>query len=189
MATTLLEREAQLGRIDELIADAGGGTGGVISIEGVAGIGKTELLRAARERASGAGLNVLSARGGELERDMAFGVARQLLELVVVGGSDDEQAALLDGAAELARGALGLAGGHAASSDQFAVVHGLYVHARLARLGDAAVPIARAAAVLGAGGAQQGQGAQAQAREPGAQARLQALQDDRFDHAGREAGA
>ena len=115
MATTLLEREVQLRRIDELIADAGGGTGGVISIEGVAGIGKTELLRAARERASGAGLNVLSARCGELERDMAFGVARQLLELAVVGGSDAEQAALLAGAAELARGALGLAGGQAAS--------------------------------------------------------------------------
>ena len=123
---TLLEREAQLVRIDELIAGAGDGKGGVISIEGVAGIGKTELLREACERASRAGLNVLSARGGELERDMAFGVARQLLELAVVGGSDDEQAALLDGAAELARGALGLAGGHAAPSDQFAVVHGLY---------------------------------------------------------------
>jgi len=40
---TLLEREAQLGRIDERIADAGGGTGSTISIEGVAGIGKTDL--------------------------------------------------------------------------------------------------------------------------------------------------
>jgi len=42
---TLLEREAQLGRLDELIAGAGGGTGGVISIEGVAGIGKRMLAR------------------------------------------------------------------------------------------------------------------------------------------------
>ena len=43
---------------------------------GEAGIGKSALLAAARERA--AGMRVLTAAGGSLERDFGFGVARQL---------------------------------------------------------------------------------------------------------------
>ena len=121
-----MEREAELGRIEELIVAAGAGTGSIVSIEGAAGIGKTAFLRAARERARGAGLKVLSARCGELERDMVFGVARQLLEPVVVRASDDDQAMLLAGAAELARGALGLADVRTPAGDPFAALHGLY---------------------------------------------------------------
>jgi len=100
--------------------------GSVVVIEGAAGIGKTELLRAARERGSRAGLNVLSARGGELERDMAFGVAQQLLEQVVLRGSHEQRAALLAGAADLARGALGLTDARSQTNDAFAALHGLY---------------------------------------------------------------
>jgi DNA-binding CsgD family transcriptional regulator len=123
---TLLEREAELRRFEELIEAAAGGSGSVAAIEGVAGIGKTELLAVVRERGSAAGIRVLAARGGELERDVAFGIARQLLERVVLEAPDDEQVALLAGAADLARGALGLGEGRTASSDAFAVHHGLY---------------------------------------------------------------
>ena len=52
--------------------------------EGPAGIGKSSLLAAARTAAA-ADLRVLSARGGELERELPFGIVRQLLEPVVAG--------------------------------------------------------------------------------------------------------
>jgi DNA-binding CsgD family transcriptional regulator len=123
--TRLLEREAQLERVDELLELALGGTGIVLAVEGAAGIGKTELLAAVRALAADRGFYVLSARGGELERDMAFGVARQLLEPAVVHSPAEQRDALLAGAAGLARGALGL-GDVGAPSDPFAALHGLY---------------------------------------------------------------
>ena len=63
----LLEREDELARVNVLITAAGNGHGGVLLISGPAGIGKTVLLEAARERAGQAGMRVLSGRGGELE--------------------------------------------------------------------------------------------------------------------------
>ena len=70
-------------------------------VEGPAGIGKTRLLSEARREAGEAGVRVLSARGGELEQELAFGVVRQLFEATV-------SEPLLEGAA--ARGAGGLRG-------------------------------------------------------------------------------
>jgi DNA-binding CsgD family transcriptional regulator/Tfp pilus assembly protein PilF len=57
--------------------------GGVALITGAGGIGKTRLLGAARAEAADAGMTVLSARCSALERDFAFGVARQVLEPVM----------------------------------------------------------------------------------------------------------
>lgn len=98
-------------------------------VEGGAGIGKSLLLEAARVRAEERGLQTLRARGGELERDFAYGVVRQLLERVTMQLSEVERAEVLSGAAALAAPALSLArsaegatGGDAA----FAVTHGLY---------------------------------------------------------------
>ena len=71
-------------------------------IEGPAGIGKTQLLLSANRMSQTAGLRILSARATELERDYAFGIARQWLEPVLVGASAAEQEALLEGAAGLA---------------------------------------------------------------------------------------
>ncbi|MQA75348.1 MAG: AAA family ATPase, partial [Solirubrobacterales bacterium] len=79
----LLERGAELGALDEAIAAAAAGDGGLVVIEGAPGIGKTVLLAAARERARAAGLEVLAARGAVLEREYPFGVARRLLEPVM----------------------------------------------------------------------------------------------------------
>jgi predicted ATP-dependent serine protease len=76
----VLERGGELRRIRSLIDRAAGGVGAVLCVEGEAGIGKTAMLQETRAMAERAGLAVLSARGGELERDFAHGVARQLYE-------------------------------------------------------------------------------------------------------------
>ena len=70
--------------------------------EGPAGIGKSSLLAAARTAAA-PDLRVLSARGGELERELPFGIVRQLLEPVVMASDAEEREALLAGAAALAK--------------------------------------------------------------------------------------
>jgi len=62
------------------------GSGGLVVIEGPAGIGKTSLLSGAIAVASARGLKILFARGAELEREFAFGVVRQLLEPALAGG-------------------------------------------------------------------------------------------------------
>ena len=56
------------------------GRGAAVVLEGPAGIGKTSLVAAARRLAADRGLRSLAARGGELERDFAYGVVRQLFE-------------------------------------------------------------------------------------------------------------
>src|SRR5262249_34990347 len=74
----LLERARELAVLEEATAEAARGTPGVVVIKGPAGIGKTSLLQAARHVAGSLGLRVLAARGGELERGLELGVARQL---------------------------------------------------------------------------------------------------------------
>jgi DNA helicase TIP49 (TBP-interacting protein) len=69
----LVEREAERVVIAELLAAAGRGSGGLLLVEGPAGIGKTRLLRIARDQAVHLGLGVLSASGSELERAFRSG--------------------------------------------------------------------------------------------------------------------
>jgi predicted ATPase len=105
----LLEREAEIATLVGLAeALARSGQGGAVLIEGVAGIGKSSLLRAliaaARDRGD---LRVLSARGTELELELAFGGVRQIFGPVVsLPASEREQ--LLTGPAALAASVLGL---------------------------------------------------------------------------------
>src|SRR5215468_5626835 len=56
----LYEREGELARVDALLAATRAGRGGVLLVTGPAGIGKTVLLGAARERAGQAGMRVLA---------------------------------------------------------------------------------------------------------------------------------
>src|SRR5215218_10981196 len=98
----LLEREGDLAILGGLLAYARAGEGRLAVIEGPAGIGKTRLLEEARAAADGLGLEVLQARGGELERDFGFGVVRQLLEPRVAVAEESERAQLFAGAAGLA---------------------------------------------------------------------------------------
>ena len=132
----LLERSEELGAIRVAAqAVAADGEGRAVVVEGPAGIGKTELVAAARDDASDAGLTPLTARATELERAFGFGVVRQLFEPVVQSGDGAafeggarRAAALLD--VELDEPAylpLGPEGG-------FAALHGLYrLTANLAR--------------------------------------------------------
>jgi hypothetical protein len=84
-AEPLLERNEELARIESALAEARMGRGTFLVIERPAGIGKTALLAAARTVAADAGMHVLRSRGAELERpDLlqgAAGVAAGLLGL------------------------------------------------------------------------------------------------------------
>jgi DNA-binding CsgD family transcriptional regulator len=126
----LYEREGELARVDELLAAARAGRGGALLITGPAGIGKTAVLGAAQERAAQTGMRVLAGRGGELEGDFSFGVARQLFEPLLAGAGAAEREALLAGAARRALIALEVQAGagppEAGSEPPFAVMHGLY---------------------------------------------------------------
>jgi len=104
----LLERDAELAAVDALVGAAVAGRGGVLLIEGPAGIGKTGLLAAAQARAATTDVRVLSARGTPLERDFAFAVVRGLFEPLLVGSSPEERAALLEGPARLAEPVIAL---------------------------------------------------------------------------------
>lgn len=75
----LLERDATLSAIAELLDAATRGRGGGLLIEGHAGMGKTRLHEASLDVARIRGMRVLRAAGAELESDIAFGVAGQLL--------------------------------------------------------------------------------------------------------------
>ena len=94
-AMALFERGGDLAVLGGLLADARAGEGRLAVVEGPAGIGKTRLLDEARAAADGLGLEVLHARGGELERDFGFGVVRQLLEPRVAVAGESERAELL----------------------------------------------------------------------------------------------
>ncbi len=126
VVTGLLERERELAALTEMIESAREGTGAAALIEGEAGIGKTALLAAACARASDAGMRVLTARAGELESEFAWGVVRQLFDAAVARAPADERSSLLEGAAALARPALGIEATEAKVDASYATLHGLY---------------------------------------------------------------
>ncbi len=97
----LLERDAEMAAAGALITATPAG-GRLLAIEGPPGIGKTSLIVEAKARARKDGLQVLGARGSELERAFAYGVVRQLFEPFLARLSADERADLLSGAAGLA---------------------------------------------------------------------------------------
>jgi len=88
------------------IQAARGGEGGVVLLEGPAGIGKSALLGAACERAGELGMQVCTSRAGELESGLPWGVVRGLFEPGLAAASKAERRRLLAGAAGLARVAL-----------------------------------------------------------------------------------
>ena len=118
----LLERGPDLDLARGLIGRALGGDGAVLALEAPAGTGKTTLLGAACELAVADGMQVLSAAGNELERDLGFGHVRRLLRPAVAGPGDP----LLRGPAALAGPVLGLAGEDVAADPSAASLHGLH---------------------------------------------------------------
>ena len=98
----ILERDGELAALSAAAAEARAGHGGLVLVEGPAGIGKTALLRAACARIRDADWQVLTARGLALEGDFPYGVVRQLFDPVRAAAGAGEWARLLDGAAGLA---------------------------------------------------------------------------------------
>jgi class 3 adenylate cyclase/DNA-binding CsgD family transcriptional regulator len=126
----LLEREAEVAALHAYVDSAAAGAGRLIVIEARSGMGKTRLVLEARTIAAGAGLAVLSARGGELEQEFAYGLVRQLFEPMLAGTTSDERAELLGGAAALAEPLFADAQLAALDEDEsdvsFSMLHGLY---------------------------------------------------------------
>src|SRR5258707_12870483 len=75
----LLERDSALATIDGVLDSVSAGNGRALLISGHPGMGKTRLHEATLDAARARGLQVLRASGSELEQNLAFGVAGQLL--------------------------------------------------------------------------------------------------------------
>jgi DNA-binding CsgD family transcriptional regulator len=120
---SLRERERELAAIEALL----GHRGGVLLLEGGAGIGKTSLVEVACSRADEAGHEVVRARGSALEAGFAFGVVRQLFERRLAGAAAGEREMLLAGPAAAAWPLLSSEpAARPAGDSSFAVLHGLY---------------------------------------------------------------
>ena len=129
MSGALLEREAELRAVDELLAAGRARRGHLLLVEGHAGIGKTSLLDAAVSRARESDMTVMRARASELESDFAFGIAVQLFEPLLAGADDETRDRLLAGSAALAGPLLERPtswGGDEAEDRSYPVMHGLF---------------------------------------------------------------
>src|SRR3954447_11760860 len=122
-AEVFLERTGEVASLVDALAAASSGRGRVLLVEAPAGLGKTRLLDEARAAATEQGFRVLLARGSWLEREVGFGVVRDLLTPALQHPAD--RAALLEGAARLAGPALDLDPGEA-PAPTFAILHGVY---------------------------------------------------------------
>ena len=123
----LLERDAELAIVEALIS-AAEGAGRLLAIEGPPGIGKTTLIAETKALAEEAGLQVLGARGSELERSFSYGVVRQLFEPLLAALPAEERGEFLMGAAAPAAALFDTAqlAAEPAVDASLATLHGLY---------------------------------------------------------------
>lgn len=115
----LTGREAEQGRIDQLLQRAAAGSSGVLVLLGDPGIGKTALLEYAASRAGP--MRVLRTTGIEAENELGFAGLYSLLHPVAdyLKGLPEPQAAAL-------RSALGLGRGVRRTPDRLAVAAGTH---------------------------------------------------------------
>ena len=99
----------------------------MVAVRAAAGVGKTTLLEAALRVAAESGFTTLRSSGTELERELAFGVVRQLFERPVRALVGEREPALLSGAAALAVPVVLEPAAEQGSADiAHAAMHGLY---------------------------------------------------------------
>ena len=121
----LLERDRELESLDRVVQAARAGEAVMAVIEGPAGIGKSRLLAKAREMAGAGGFRVLSARGSDLERELPYGIVRQLFEPLLLEPGGRER--LLTGSAQAAGRVFEPPDADDAVSDGgFGALHGLF---------------------------------------------------------------
>jgi DNA-binding CsgD family transcriptional regulator len=94
----LLEREDALRAIEGALATPADGDGRAVLLVGYAGMGKTRLYDAAAASARRRNLRVVRAAGAELEQNLAFGVAAQLLRSLLSEVSGEQRRTLLSDA-------------------------------------------------------------------------------------------
>ena len=111
----LVERATELHQVMTLLEGAREGAGGLLVLEGAAGIGKTTILREAAAIADQEGIAVARATGHPIEATLSFGLVRQLLEPPLARLTPEERAAL---AAGPARAAIALLDGAPAGRDR-----------------------------------------------------------------------
>lgn len=128
---TMIERVTELDTLERAVAALTDGTGGVVVLEGAAGLGKTALLEHAAGLAAEAGCLVRRAAPGPHDRQFPFGVVRTLLESPLRELPTSDRESMLAGPAAPA-GALLLDG--ARTETDTAIAHGvLWLCAGLAR--------------------------------------------------------
>lgn len=98
----LLEREYECETLARALAAAADGAGSILALEGEAGMGKTSLLAHAARCSTDRGMRVLDACGTKLERNLAYGIVRQLFEPELATATKSQRACWLAGAASLA---------------------------------------------------------------------------------------
>jgi len=128
---TLVEREAELAELARAVSEVAAGRSAAIALEGPVGIGKSELVREALAMGRAGGLAPFLARASDEERQVPFGVVRQLLEPALAARDDATRDSLFAGAAELARPLVDRRAAPVAklpgpAVDRFALLHGLY---------------------------------------------------------------
>ena len=124
----LFERETEIAALTAALAAARSGAGGLVVLDGPAGIGKSRLLAEARAMADALGMTTLTARGIDLERDAPFGVVADLFAATLARADGSRPGAardrLLSGQAALASALFDPVAPPAADSS--ALVRGLY---------------------------------------------------------------
>jgi DNA-binding CsgD family transcriptional regulator len=121
-AVGVLERAAEFAVLRTSLDCIGRGRGGLVVVEGSAGIGKTRLLSACGECAAKRGMAVVRARGDELVMESSFAAIRELLWAHVRA-----EPGLLDGAGGLAGPVFDGRSLEQVDRDHVAaVLHGLY---------------------------------------------------------------
>lgn len=122
----LVEREAEVALLDTALQRAIDGDGALLMVEGQAGAGKTRLVEHCVAAARARDMDVLSARGSEVDQSFPLGVVLQLFERRLAGADPTERRALLGGAAALAAPLLGGAPPILGPEAVFSYQHGLY---------------------------------------------------------------